>query len=162
MKTSKKSIFLILVSFTLLFSISQDFLGRSEVNLEIPRRVLKRIGAGASLFDDGEHGDGKAGDGIFSALINKPKLAFKRGLGLADPRPTPVQKGTRIFFNIDSRGNVIFRLNSNDYMLNVNNRKTAVYVNRKQLPKEIKISYDPFSKNCTPFAGSDVTRIIVQ
>lgn len=79
--------------------------------------------------------------------VEDPEQALKSGIDfskLADPRPTPVQPGTKVYFAIGDRGKVIFYLNEWNMMKDTSNQPTPVHVNPGLLPPAIEVNYGSF------------------
>jgi hypothetical protein len=79
--------------------------------------------------------------------VEDPKKALKYGIDfsqLADPRPTPVQPGTKVYFTIGDRGKVTFYLNEWNMMKNTSNQPTPVHINPGLLPPDIGVNYGSF------------------
>jgi len=79
--------------------------------------------------------------------VEDPKKAFESGINLAslaDPRPTPVQPGTKVYFIIKDKGKIVFYLNEWNMMKDTANQPTPVYVNPGLLPPDIEVNYGSF------------------
>jgi hypothetical protein len=135
---------------------------QSRSDLDAAKRTLQKMGIGTSLFDDGQHDDGEANDGIYAGLVEQAKLAFNRGLYLADPRPTPLQPRTRIIFTIGSRGKIILYLDSQNKMKNTRNQATNIHIDKSLLPTGIEVNYGRLSLPVINFPDLIVSKIVVE
>lgn len=124
----------------LLILINHNSWSQSRTDLETAKALLQKMGINAVQIQYRCEGN----EVIFSAVISNPELAFKKGLGLADPRPTPVHERTKVNFSIGSRGRVTFYLDSQNRMKNTSNQSTSVHINKDLLPQGIEISHGSF------------------
>ena len=75
----------------------------------------------------------------FSARVGDTAKALNLGLGLAEPRPTPVKSGTEIFLTVGAKGKVTFYVDSQNKMKNDRNSSTVVLINKDIILDDIVI-----------------------
>jgi len=81
---------------------------------------------------------------VFSAKIGDTAKALNLGVGLAEPRPTPVKSGTEIFLTVGPKGKVTFYIDSQNKMRNNRNSSTSVSINKDVILNDIVIQSASF------------------
>jgi hypothetical protein len=80
----------------------------------------------------------------FSARVGDTAKALNFGLGLAEPRPTPVKSGAEIFLTVGPKGKVTFYVDSQNKMKNNRNSSTSVLINKDIVLNDIVIQTASF------------------
>jgi hypothetical protein len=133
-----------------LVAFSQSAGGQSAADINKAKQVLSKMG----ITMEGLRADGLARSATFvpnvaprEGRVEKPRQALEFGIGfasLADPRPTPVQPGTKVYFTIGDKGKIVFYLNEWNMMKDTSNQPTPVHVNPTLLSPGIEVNYGSF------------------
>lgn len=146
-KSSWVSILLILGC---LVASSKETFAQSAADINKAKQVLSKMGIAIEGLQVGSLSP-SASAALIKApregRVENPKQALESGInlaGLADPRPTPVEPGTKVYFIIKDQGKIVFYLNEWNMMKNTNNQPTPVHVNPGLLPADIEVNYGSF------------------
>ena len=110
--------------------------------MQAAKRTLGKMGI--SLGNNLGKVRNEASTWIFSAKIGDTAKALNLGLGLAEPRPTPVKSGTEIFLTVGPKGKVTFYVDSQNKMKNNRNSSTSVSINKDVILNDIVIQSASF------------------
>jgi hypothetical protein len=140
----------ILLLLVCLVAFSQMAGGQSAADINKAKQVLGKMG----IAMEGLQAEGLAHgttitvtDAPREGRVENPRKAVESGIdfaSLADPRPTPVQPGTKVYFIIGDKGKIVFYLNEWNMMKDTSNQPTPVHVNPAILPPGIELSYSTF------------------
>lgn len=150
-RLEKKSFYvsiLLILGFLGAFTLSAG--GQSAADINKAKQVLSKMGIAIEGLQMGRLSP-SASAALIKApregRVENPKQALESGInlaGLADPRPTPVEPGTKVYFIIKDQGKIVFYLNEWNMMKDTGNQPTPVHVNPGLLPPDIEVNYGSF------------------